>query len=95
MVATNAASATFLSSMRRSMCRSEPCAVKLNGIPVSRPMTRPATAGWLAKWQCTCVTPSACISRAACATLGKIPIAPTKKFALGHVPARTSRHART
>ena len=84
----------LLGQHRRSTCRSEPCAVKLNGIPVSRRMTKPATAGWLAKWQCTWATPSACIRRAAWATFGKKASAPAKKFGLPQVPRATSASAR-
>jgi hypothetical protein len=48
-VATKAASATFSRSMTRFTCRSDPCAVKLYGIPVSRRTMNPASAGWFAK----------------------------------------------
>ena len=97
IVATNAASATFWGSIVRSTCRSEPCAVKLYGIPVSRRMTKPASGGWWAKWQCTCSTPASCIRRAAWAP-GQEHDAPAKNFGLPHVPrsaaATVPRYAR-
>ena len=51
---------------------------------------KPASAGWVAKWQWTWRTPSRSISRAAWATLGKMPIPPSRKFGLRQVPPSTS-----
>ena len=75
---TNAASATLRSSMCRSTCRSDPCATKLNGMPVSRWMMNPAAAGWFEKWQWTWDTPRASISRAMWTTFGKMARPPKK-----------------
>ena len=44
-VTAKSALSTFASSMRRSTCRSDPCAVKLYGMPVSRLMMNAAAVG--------------------------------------------------
>ena len=68
---TNVAADTFWRSIRRSRCRSEPCAVKLYGMPLSRRITQATAAGWLAKWACTWPTPSADMRSANQTALGK------------------------
>ena len=54
IVTVKAASATFWQSIVRSTWRSEPWAVNEYGIPTSRWTMKPASAGWVAKWQWTC-----------------------------------------
>ena len=49
----------FSASMCWSRWMSDPWAVKLNGMPVSRCTTYAGRAGWVAKWPCTWTTPSA------------------------------------
>ncbi len=64
-IATTArASATFRSSSTGATNRSLACAVKLNGMPVSRWITQAAVAGWLAKWAWTRSTRSRSAVRA-------------------------------
>ena len=68
---TKRASATLRSSSTGATNRSLACAVKLNGMPVSRCTTQAAVAGWLAKCAWTWSTRSRSATRATATAFGE------------------------